>query len=225
MPDFNTVARIAIWALPVVFAITVHEVAHGWVARKLGDSTAYRLGRLTLNPIRHIDPIGTILVPGMLLLIGGIVLGWAKPVPVVMRNLRHPRRDMAIVALAGPMANLVMALAWCVVVRVAVAVLHPGGGIALGFVYMGLAGILINLVLMVINLLPIPPLDGGRVVASLIPPRYAGWFTAIERFGLLIVLGLLATGLLGRIVQPPLGLLVSLLAAVAGIPPAAFGQL
>lgn len=196
---------IAIWALPVLFAITVHEAAHGYAARALGDSTASMLGRLTLNPLKHIDPIGTIAVPVGLLVLSSLtpgspfVFGWAKPVPVNTRNLHRPRRDMALVAAAGPGANLIMALGWGALIHLGL-VLDTAYSEAM--VAMGLAGIAINILLMVLNLLPIPPLDGGRVVSSLLPGRVGYWYDRIEPFGLVIVLGLLLTGLLGVILQP-----------------------
>jgi Zn-dependent protease len=195
-------AIVAVWVLPVLFAITVHEVAHGYVARALGDRTAEMLGRLTLNPIKHIDPLGTILVPGLMLLLGGFLFGWAKPVPVAMRNLRNPKRDMALVAVAGPAANLLMAVAWAVVLKVCV-VYHPSFGIVAVFgALMGAAGIFINLILMALNLLPIPPLDGGRVLVGLLPEPASSAVARIEPFGLFIVIGALALGVLGRLMAP-----------------------
>lgn len=200
-------AKLAVWIVPVLFAITVHEVAHGWIARQLGDRTAQMMGRLTLNPLKHIDPVGTVLVPAMLLLLGGgILMGWAKPVPVVMRNLRRPRRDMALVAAAGPAANLLMALGWAVVTRLAVdyhlALEGDTGVIALFVLSAGVAGVFINTVLMVLNLLPIPPLDGGRVLAGLVPAAVSRGLDRMEPFGLIIVLVLLITGALGWVLLP-----------------------
>ncbi|MFN4262243.1 MAG: site-2 protease family protein [Thioalkalivibrionaceae bacterium] len=196
---------MAIWALPVLFAITVHEAAHGYAARALGDSTAAMLGRLTFNPLKHVDPVGTLAVPIALLLLSSFtpgppfVFGWAKPVPVNTRNLKQPRRDMALVAAAGPGANLVMALLWGLLIHLG---LLLDGPYSEAMVAMGLAGIAINILLMVLNLLPIPPLDGGRVVSSLLPGRMSYWYDRLEPFGLVIVLGLLLTGLLGLILQP-----------------------
>lgn len=218
--EFNLVQKIAIWALPVLFAITLHEVAHGYAARRLGDRTAEMLGRLSLNPLRHIDPVGTIIVPGVLLLMssllgGGFLFGWAKPVPVNVRNLRDPRRHMALVAIAGPLANLVMAFGWGLLLKFALAA--PGDGMFLGLRYMALAGIEINLVLMVLNLLPIVPLDGGRVLAGVLPARMALGYARLEPYGLLIIVGLLASGLLGRILMPPLVLSEGALFQVLGI--------
>ncbi|MDH4275698.1 MAG: site-2 protease family protein, partial [Gammaproteobacteria bacterium] len=169
MEELNTIQKVAIWALPVIFAITAHEVAHGWVAKRLGDPTAMMLGRLTLNPIKHIDPLGTLVVPGLLLWMGGFVFGWAKPVPVTWENLRNPRRDVAWVALAGPMANLVMALMWAGIMKIGLTLMDTSAWAAMPMAYMGAAGIEINLVLMLLNLIPIPPLDGGRVLGAVLP--------------------------------------------------------
>ena len=180
MLQVSTVQQISAWVMPVLLAITVHETAHGWVARRFGDKTAEMLGRLTLNPIKHIDPVGTILVPAvMLLLPGGFVFGWAKPVPVDWRNFKHPKQDMAWVAVAGPASNLLMALAWALAARVARG-LSADNWIALPLLFMGVAGIFINTILMVLNLLPLPPLDGGRVVTGLLPGPYAYQFARIE---------------------------------------------
>lgn len=202
--EFSLVQKIAIWALPVIFAVTVHEAAHGYAARALGDRTAQMLGRLSLNPIRHIDPVGTILVPGILLLLGGFLFGWAKPVPVDYRNLKNPRRDMAIVAAAGPLANAAMAIAWGLLLKLALAA-GAADGVWMGVRYMAVAGISINLVLMVLNLIPLPPLDGGRVLTGLLPARAAFQFAKLERYGMFILIGLiLIPGLLGAIMGWPL---------------------
>ncbi|HVC02993.1 MAG TPA: site-2 protease family protein [Steroidobacteraceae bacterium] len=195
------ITKISIWAIPVLFAITLHEVAHGWTARYFGDRTADLLGRLSLNPLRHIDPVGTVLVPGILLAFGGPLFGWAKPVPVSIRGLRNPRRSMIWVALAGPAANLVMAAGWCTVLGL-VARLN-GSLTVVGWVaLMAQAGIVINVVLALFNLLPIPPLDGGRVLAGLLPPRLSTGLARVEPFGFLIVLGLTGFGLFGWLFDP-----------------------
>jgi Zn-dependent protease len=217
MDELTAVQRVATWILPVLFAITVHEVAHGWVARRLGDPTAYMLGRLTLNPIKHIDPVGTILVPLALVLLGGFVFGWAKPVPVTWENLRHPKRDMALVAVAGPTANLLMALLWAGAMKIGMLLAGTVDSVAIPLLYMGAAGIMINLVLMVLNLLPLPPLDGGRVVAGLLPGRLSWQFSRIEPYGLMILLAMLFFGLLGDVLRPPVVLLQGLIFSMLGL--------
>lgn len=201
MENFDLVQNIIIFAVPLLFAITVHETAHGWVAKLLGDSTASLMGRLTLNPIKHIDPIGTILVPVLFLILpGNFMFGWAKPVPVDWRNLGNPKRDMALVAVAGPVSNLLMAIIWMLLMKL---VLSAGLGQPSGLLYnMCYAGILFNVILMLLNLLPILPLDGGRVLVGLLPVRLALAYSRTEAWGLWIVLGLAATGLLGVILHP-----------------------
>ena len=216
MGSSNIIQTVLIYALPVLFAITIHEAAHGYVARWFGDNTAYAAGRVTLNPIKHIDPVGTIVVPAILLLMGGFLFGWAKPVPVGMRNLRNPRRDMAIVAVAGPLANLVMAIAWGVLAKVAIG-MNPEEGIWLGILLMARAGMIINLVLMVLNLIPLPPLDGGRVLTGLLPEAQARVLDRVEPYGLVVLLVLMATGLLGRIMIWPLVLSGNALLSLLGL--------
>mgnify|MGYP003468509423 FL=1 len=196
MIDFSLGQKIILWVLPLLFAITVHETAHGWVASKCGDPTAKLLGRLTLNPLKHIDPIGTIIVPTILFLLGGFVFGWAKPVPITWQNLKNPRRDMALVAAAGPMANLAMAFFWVGAAKVAIGLNNAA------FIYMAQIGVSINLVLMLLNLIPIPPLDGSRVVASFLSPAMAYQFNKLEIYGFFILVFLLASGLLARILGP-----------------------
>lgn len=217
MPDISLSQFIAVAILPLLFAITVHEVAHGWVAKRLGDSTAQRLGRLTLNPIKHIDPVGTIVVPGLLLAMGGFIFGWAKPVPVTWENLRHPKRDMAIVAAAGPGANLLMALIWALVAKGGTLLPETLAWAATPLIYMGQIGIVINAVLMVLNLLPLPPLDGGRVAVGLLPNRIGWQLARVEPFGFFVLLALLATGWLRKIIGPPVDLIQSVVSVAVGL--------
>ena len=200
-----SLATIMLWAVPVVFAITLHEAAHGYVARRFGDQTAYMLGRVTLNPLKHIDPIGTIAVPGFLIALSVLtraplfIFGWAKPVPVNFGNLHHPKRDMFWVAGAGPFANFLMAVGWAILLKSAV----PGGLIdSDGLFEMAKAGIDVNLVLMALNLLPIPPLDGGRIALSLLPGPLAYRYSRLEPYGFMVVILLLVTGVLNYLMLP-----------------------
>jgi Zn-dependent protease len=222
MPDLNLVQKIAVWVPPVLLGITVHEVAHGWVASKLGDKTAKMMGRLTLNPLKHVDPVGTILIPGLLLLLqAGFIFGYARPVPIAWRNLGQPKRDMAIVAAAGPLANLFMALAWALLVHAGLLMGETGTAL----LYMGVAGIFINTVLMVLNLLPLPPLDGGRVMTSLLPGPLAYRFSRIEPYGFMILIVLLVTGVLGKILLPIITVIMGALAMLTGLSGASFTQI
>ena len=195
-------AAISVWAIPVLLAITLHEVAHGWTARYFGDHTAQLLGRLSLNPLRHIDPLGTVMVPGALLLAFGFPLfGWAKPVPVETSGLRHPRRTSIMVALAGPAANILMAALWGGVLA-AVLQIRRGQTLDSWVLLMAQAGIKLNAVLAVFNLLPIPPLDGGRVLVGLLPARLGAGLEKIAPAGMFIVVGLSVLGLLGWLFRP-----------------------
>ena len=212
------IQTLAIYAIPVLLAITLHEAAHGYVARHFGDPTAYLAGRISLNPLRHVDPVGTILVPGAILvaskLIGGsaMLFGWAKPVPVDFARLRHPKQDMLWVAAAGPGTNLLMAVGWAALLKATIA-MEPG---LLSAFLAGnaRAGIEINAVLMLLNLLPIPPLDGGRIAVSLLPHRLAWQFSKLEPYGLAILLVLLFTDILGRILGPLLSVFFRLLDSI-----------
>lgn len=214
----DIVQTLSVWALPLLSAITFHEVAHGWTARYFGDMTAADAGRLSLNPLKHIDPLGTILVPALLLVIGGFVFGWAKPVPVDIHRLHHPKRDMAIVAAAGPASNLVMALLWAVIAKTGLVLEGEFDWLALPLLYMGQAGIMINLILMILNMIPLPPLDGGRVLVGVLPHRLAYAVARIEPYGLFILLGLLAFGVLGKLLGPPLGALIDIIYQIVELP-------
>jgi Zn-dependent protease len=205
LTELSTVQKIVAWSLPVIFAITLHEVAHGWVANKLGDPTACAMGRLSWNPLRHIDLLGTIILPLLLLSLSNFCFGWAKPVPVNERNLRKHDRDLALVALAGPIANLIMAIIWAAIAKLGL-YLETIDNDYLGspLLAMGMAGIMINVVLAVLNLLPVPPLDGSKLLYSVLPARwlvYLGQFGA-SGFWLLVILSM--TGVLGAILNPPI---------------------
>jgi len=198
--DLTIIQKFAAYSLPIIFAITVHEAAHGYAAKYFGDMTAFHLKRISLNPIRHIDPMGTIVLPALLFFLqAGFIFGWAKPVPVNFSNLRNPKKDMLWVALAGPGANLIMAIFWTIIYSNQL--FFPD--MAQSFIgVMAIAGIQINIVLMVLNLLPLPPLDGGRVAVSLLPYPWSGKLAGLERYGFFILIFLLATGILGAILSP-----------------------
>jgi len=208
--DNGIIQLIAIAIIPVIFAITVHEFAHGWMANQLGDATARMMGRLTLNPVKHIDPVGTVLVPGLLLALGGFLFGWAKPVPVTWENLRQPRRDMMLVAVAGPMANLLMALFWALIMKLSFVFFNETV-----FTYplfrMADLGVKINLILMLLNLLPLLPLDGGRITHALLPPRLAYQYGRMENWGLVLILIMIPTGILAMILLPPMQAITSII--------------
>ena len=209
--DVNSLVQtVAIYAFPVLFAITLHEAAHGYVARHFGDMTAHAQGRISLNPVRHIDIVGTIIVPLVILVLtskliggGGLLFGWAKPVPVNYSALRKPRQHMALVAAAGPGANLVMALIWALALKLTV--LLPANGFSEPLGLMAQAGIFVNLIFMFLNLLPILPLDGGRIVASLLPTRAAWQYARLEPFGLPLLVLLLVTNVLAFVLEPLVG--------------------
>ena len=210
MYELSLAEKIIVAAVPIIFAITVHEVAHGWVASKLGDPTAKLAGRLTLNPVKHIDPLGTIVVPLVMIALTPFAFGWAKPVPVDWRNLDSPRRDMALVAAAGPGANIIMLLLWTLLLSVLFA-----AGTAVSYqenllIEMAKVGIIINIVLIALNMLPLPPLDGSRIVTAFLSPAAAYKYNLLERWGLPILVVLIFTGVLGKILHPLIGFMLSI---------------
>ncbi|GGY02814.1 site-2 protease family protein [Paludibacterium paludis] len=208
MDDISLLQKIIIYSMPVLLAITVHEAAHAYAAKRFGDATAYMLGRMTLNPLKHIDPVGTILLPLLGLISGGMLFGWAKPVPVNFGALKNPRVGMRWVALAGPLANLAMAIIWGVLLKLSIIVPSV---FSEPLSLMSRAGVGLNFSLMLLNMLPILPLDGGRVVESLLPPGTAWKFSRIEPYGLWIVLALAFSGILSAILQPLITLCYMLL--------------
>jgi len=208
---------LAIWTIPVLLAITLHEVAHGWAALAFGDRTAQLLGRLSLNPLKHVDPVGTVVVPLSLLLMSWLMgsqpflFGWAKPVPVSMQNLSHPKRDMAWVAIAGPASNFVQAIGWALLLYVSI-------GSATEWLHsMAIAGISINLILIALNLLPIPPLDGSRVLTALLPNQLGWQYNRLEPYGLLILIGLMVIGWLTPLIMPLFNLFKGLVLGIVGL--------
>ena len=209
------IQTVAIGAIPVLFAITLHEAAHGYVARHFGDMTADKAGRITLNPLHHIDPVGTILLPLLTFALGGILFGWAKPVPVNFAALRNPKKDMLWVAIAGPASNLAMALGWTFLYKVGL--MFPESYFADPLLGMAKIGMEINVVLMVLNLLPLPPLDGGRVAVSLLPHRQAFQLARIEPYGMIILIFLAVTSVLSFILTPPIVFIFRILLSLFGI--------
>ncbi len=207
MPDIQT---LLIYIIPLTFAITLHEFAHGWVANQCGDATARMLGRLTLNPIKHIDPMGSILVPIVLYFTGSpFLFGWAKPVPINFNALKYPKRDMILVALAGPASNFIMALLWSFAIMIALSLESQL------LIEMAKFGVVINLVLGVFNLLPLPPLDGSRIVSALLPNNLAYYYNKLEVYGLYIVLALLFFGIFQKVILPVVRILqVSIFSAI-----------
>ncbi len=211
--ELTKIQLIAASIIPILFAITLHEVAHGWVADMRGDHTARMMGRLTLNPIKHIDLLGTIILPILFFVTTGFMFGWAKPVPVVARNLKNPRADMALVAAAGPLSNILMALMWACIAKLGLSFNIPGRE---ALIAMSEIGIVINLVLALLNLIPIPPLDGSRVLSACLPPRISYLYDQIERFGFIILIILLMTGILNTILIGPLNYAKSIIFTLFG---------
>ncbi|MDB5987552.1 MAG: site-2 protease family protein [Nevskia sp.] len=222
MSSLTLVQRLAVYALPLILALTVREMVRGRVAFRLGDTTGQQLGRLSLNPLHHIDPLGTLLLPGMMLALssaglGGILIGWPKLIPIDLRKLREPRRDLGLIAVSGLAANLVMALLWGVVLKVALMQGEVEEGVWLGIRLMAVAGITLNAGFFVLNLLPIPPFDGGRVLLSLLPARHAVRLAAVEPYSFFILLALMVTNLISVILVPPMLLVVRLIFTVLAI--------
>ena len=213
--DASILQKITVYAIPLIFAITLHEAAHAYAARYFGDSTAFMLGRMTLNPIKHIDPIWTILVPIVTLLVSPFVFGAAKPVPVNFGALRNPKRDMIWVAAAGPLANLAMMVGWAVIAKIAITLdaSEPTYFVAL----VGQAGIFVNALLMVFNLFPLLPLDGGRMLMGLLPNKLAYTFSRTEPYGMLILIALLVTGIVGKFMGPLLEFSMNSIYAIIGL--------
>lgn len=220
MSDLDFAASIQLLSaavIPVLFGIALHEAAHGWMARQFGDRTAELLGRITANPIKHIDPVGTVVVPLVLAFLSLPPFGWAKPVPVNARNLRNPKRDMLLVAAAGPASNLVMALFWVLVLALALRLPVTLPGVRQFLLSMAQIGITFNILLAIFNLIPIPPLDGGRVLRGMVPEALGRKLDALEPYGLILVMGLLALGVLGRFVWPLVQLVSAVFFSLAGV--------
>jgi Zn-dependent protease len=213
--DANFIQKITIYAIPLIFAITLHEAAHAFAARHFGDATAYMMGRMTLNPLKHIDPVWTILVPILTLLFTPLVFGAAKPVPVNFGGLRNPKRDMIWVAAAGPLANLAMMVIWAVVGKIAISL--PEAGPTIFLALMAEAGIFVNAMLMVFNLFPLLPLDGGRILVGLLPHRLAYSYARTEPYGMFILIALMMSGILGRFMWPLIDISMKSIYAIIGL--------
>ena len=217
MDPTNILITVLVYAIPVIFAITLHEAAHGYVAKHFGDSTAYMLGRVTLNPAKHIDPIGTVVLPLVTVALSGFMFGWAKPVPVNFNNLRTPRWHSVWVAAAGPGVNVVQALVWALVARLLAESVSPTG-LAGGF-WLAVAekGVIVNVVFAILNLFPLLPLDGGRIMASLLPPRISYSYSRLEPYGMVILIILMVTGVFSRLLSPLVNAGVNAIYSIFGL--------
>jgi Zn-dependent protease len=215
MDPYNFIVTVLVYAIPVIFAITLHEAAHGYVARHFGDTTAYMLGRVSLNPVKHIDPLGTVLLPLVTLLLSGFMFGWAKPVPVNFNNLRDPKRDMLWVAAAGPGSNVAQMIVWAVVARMLTAL--PASQVSAFWVAVAEAGITVNVAFAILNLFPLLPLDGGRIVMSLLPNKLSYEYSRLEPYGMVILIVLILTGALGYILTPLMSVTLTRIYALAGL--------
>ncbi len=202
MNGIEFIQQVALWAIPSIYAITMHEATHGWVASKLGDKSAFMMGRVSLSPFRHIDPVGTIIVPLALLFLGGVLFGWAKPVPINEHALKNPKRDIVLVALAGPMANFLMAILWALCLKFSLYLQDIGFEYYMIVYSMSQIGIIINVVIGLFNLIPIPPLDGSKIIYSLLNKRAKFFYSRIEPFGLIIIVALLVSGILSSALGP-----------------------
>lgn len=217
MDNYSIEQLILTGILPVLFAITMHEVAHGWMARLLGDDTAERQGRLSFNPLHHVDPLGTIILPGLMLAMKtGFMFGWAKPVPVTASRLRNPRKGMMLVAIAGPASNILMALFWALVARAA-GFLDESSPYLEPLMLMSQIGIMFNILMAVFNMIPLPPLDGGRLVLEMLPYNAAQKFSRLEPYGFFILIGLMFTGILNVFITIPMHLLRGIMMGIAGL--------
>jgi Zn-dependent protease len=215
MNGIEFIQQVALWAIPLIYAITMHEVAHGWVASKLGDNSAFMLGRVSLNPFKHIDPVGTIIVPLVLLFLGGVLFGWAKPVPVNEHALKNPKKDIVLVALAGPLANLLMAFIWALCLKFSLYLQDIGFEYYMIIYSMSQIGIIINIVIGLFNLIPIPPLDGSKIMYSVLPKRYKYFYNKLEPFGFIIIFALLVSGVLSDVLGPLIKIMYQLIYDIA----------
>lgn len=218
MASFNLYQLILLWIVPVILAVTVHEMAHGLVALRLGDHTAQQAGRLSLNPLKHLTPVGSFVVPGIFLMFSSFIFGWAKPVPVDASRLHRPRRDMVLVALAGPMSNLVMSILWGLVMKLGLWLGVYSQFIGETLITMGAAGVFINAAIMMLNILPLPPLDGGRILVGLLPRRLAQSLSRIEPWGIPILLILIFSGLAGKLIWPMMTVGMAVATHISALP-------